>query len=163
MHNFNAELQIVDGNPYVLLPEEILKALFTQAGKSKGPIPVRGAVNQRKYQQTLVKFRGYWRLYINMKMLPDSPRRIGEVIDVSIAFDPSDRTIKPHPKFVLALEAHQEAKHVFDGLAPSLQKEIVRYIASLKNEESIDRNVQRAIGFLKGEERFVGRNSPVKR
>ncbi len=163
MHRFKAELQIIDGNPFVFVPEEMLKELFVQAEKTKGPIPVRGIVNGNHFQQTLVKFRGEWRLYINMKMLPDSPRRIGEVIALEIEYDPSDRSIEPHPKLVLALQENEEAKRVFDSLSASLQKEIVRYISYLKSEESIDKNVKRAIGFLLGKERFVGRDGPVKR
>lgn len=162
MHQFNAELRIIDGNPYVFLPEDILRELFSHAGKNKGPIPVQGTCNDVAFQQTLMKFRGAWRLYINMKMLPDSPRRIGEVLTIFIEFDPSDRTIQPHPKLVRALQANEEARRVFEGLSPSLQKEIVRYISNLKQEESIDRNVKRAINFLLGNERFVGRDSPVK-
>ena len=39
-------------------------------------------------------------------------------------------------------------------------KEIVRYIDGLKTERSIDRNVERALDFLLGKGRFVGRDRP---
>ena len=160
MHKFSATLEIIVGNPYVLLPEEILQALFAKANQNKRPIPVRGTVNGKPYQQTLVKYSSAWRLYINLKMLKDSPRRIGEIIEVGIEFDPSDRSIQPHPKFIKALSANEQAKTVFDNLSPSRQKEIVRYITNLKSEESVDRNVKRAIDFLIGNGRFVGRDKP---
>lgn len=163
MYRFQAELRIIDGNPFVFVPEGILNALFAQARKTKGPIPVRGILNEVPFQQTLVKYRGEWRLYINLKMLPNSPRRIGEFLALSIEYDPNDRRIKPHPKLVLALQENEEAQRVFERLSPSLQKEIVRYISVLKNEESIDRNVKRAIGFLLGRERFIGRDNPRQR
>jgi len=157
---FLAELEIIDGNPFVFVPEDILEEVFSQAGWSKGPIPIRGVLNERPFQQTLVRFRGAWRLYVNMQMLTDSPRRIGECITVSIAYDPSDRTINPHPKWVAALKGDEEAQRVFDGLSPSRRKEIVRYIAGLKTEESVERNVRRALDFLHGNGRFVGREAP---
>ena len=160
MYRFKAILEIIVGNPFVYLPPPILKALFEDAQQDRGPIPVRGTLNGKAYQQTLVKYSGAWRLYINMKMLKDSPRRIGEEIEVEIAFDPADRSIEPHPKFVKALAENEEAKAVFDRLSPSRQKEILRYIAQLKSEESVDRNVTRAINFLLGKERFVGRDKP---
>ena len=163
MYRFKAELRIIDGNPFVFIPEEILNELFVRAEKSKGPIPVKGLINNQPFQQTLVKFRGARRLYINMKMLPNSPRRIGEVINLSIDYDPSDRTIKPHPKLILALQENEEAQRVFERQPAYMKKEIVRYISLLKTEESVDRNVKRAIGFLLGKERFVGRDGPVKR
>ncbi len=158
--SFAAELGIIDGNPFVLLPPAVLDEVLTQAGRSKGPIPIRGTVNGRPYQQTLVRFRGAWRLYVNLQMLDDSPRRTGEVIEVTVGFDPSDRTIEPHPKLLAMLEANPAAREVFDDLAPSRRKEIVRYIDSLKTEESVDRNVQRALDFLLGKDRFVGRDEP---
>lgn len=160
MHQFNAELEIIGVNPFVFVPENILNDLFGAAGKRKGPIPVCGTVNGKKYQQTLIKYSGYWRLYINLKMLKNSPQRIGENIEVTIQFDPSDRTIKPHPKLVKALRENPDAKNVFDGLSESRKNEIVRYISFLKSEESVDRNVKRAINFLLGKERFVGRDKP---
>lgn len=76
---FTAELEIIDGNPFVPLPPDALNDVFCESGRTKGPIPVRGAIDGRPYQQTLVKFRGVWRLYVNMKMMDDSPRRIGEL------------------------------------------------------------------------------------
>lgn len=160
MLRFNAQLEIIVGNPFVFIPQDILQDLFLQAGKNKGPIPVLGTINKKPYQQTLLKYSGHWRLYINMKMLKDSPRRIGEIIEVEIDFDPSDRTIKAHPKFSHALNKNGQAKNVFNSLSPSKQKEIVRYISNLKTEESVSRNVDRAINFLLGKGRFVGRDKP---
>jgi len=160
MQKFKAKLEIIVGNPYVFIPEISLAKIFKQANKNKGTIPVRGRINGKAYQQTLLRYSGEWRLYINMKMLKDSPRRIGEIIAVEIEFDPSDRTIAPHPSFTQALAENKEAKGVFDGLSPSKQKEIVRYISNLKTEQSIVRNVERAINFLLGKERFVGRDKP---
>lgn len=53
-----------------------------------------------------------------------------------------------------------EAKKVFDSLSPSRQNEIVRYLARLKNEAVLEKNINRAINFLLGKERFVGRAKP---
>ena len=160
MHHFKAELEIIVGNPFVFVPPITLNAVFQQANQNKGPIPVRGTINGKPYQQTLVKYSGEWRLYINLRMLKNSPKRIGEIIAVEIEFDPSDRTIEPHPKLIQALANNEEAKQVFDGLTPSKQKEIVRYISNLKTEKSVEKNVRRAINFLLGKERFVGRDQP---
>lgn len=68
MEQFSARIYIIGVNPYVLLPAKTLKAIFQQAQKSKGPIPVRGTMNGAVYTQTLVKYSGKWRLYLNMPM-----------------------------------------------------------------------------------------------
>lgn len=158
MHPFTATLEKIGINPFVFVPEAILEHLFTANGKDKGPIPVQGTLNGTPYQQTLVKYRGAWRLYINTSMLKRSPERIGEVLELSISFDPSDRSIAPHPRLLQALDENPVAQAKFKSISPSLQKEIVRYISFLKSEKSIENNVNRAIGFLLGKESFIGRD-----
>jgi len=160
MQSFNAEIEIIGINPYVNLPDEVLAQLFADAQKNKGPIPVKGFVNDTPFLQRLVKLKGIWRLYINTSMLKNSPKRVGETIAVKIEFDPDERVIDHHPKLIKALSQNKEAKAVFDNLRQSLQLEIVRYIARLKSEESVDRNVARAIDFLLGKARFIGRDKP---
>ena len=160
MYKFKATIEIIGINPFVAVPERILKQIFIQAGKETGYIPVRGTVNDKAYKQTLVKYKGAWRLYINTTMLKKSPERIGEKIELSVEFDPVNRTIKPHPKLTNALKENTAAKKVFDSLPPSRKKEIVRYIANLKTPESIEKNIKRAIDFLTGSGRFIGRDTP---
>ncbi len=160
VESLRVELQIVDINPFVSLPEAVLADIFRQGGRNKSPIPVRGSINGRSYQQTLVRFRGAWRLYVNMEMLDDSPRRIGELVEVEVAYDPRERTIETHPKLAAALQENDHARKVFESLTPARRKEIIRYISNLKTDKAVNRNVDRAIGFLLGEQRFLGRDEP---
>ena len=92
-------------------------------------------------------------------MLKDSPKRIGEVIKISIAYDPAPRLIEMHPKLTSALKKNKAAKKTFDSLPPSTQKEIIRYISYLKSADAVERNVVRAIDFLLGKGNFVGRKA----
>ena len=161
MKEFTAQLEIIGINPFVFIPEQILNDIFVEAGQGKGNIPVRGTVNERPFIQTLLKYNGEWRLYINMKMLPNSPKRIGEIISIKIAYDSSDRTIEIHPKLKEALESDPEAKTIFDSLRPSMQKEIIRYISFLKSDKSIEKNINLALGFLKGKNKYLTRQ-PIK-
>jgi len=160
MHRFKATIDIIGINPFVLVPDTILRSVFATAGKDKGAIPVCGTVNKLPYKQTLVKYKGCWRLYINTAMLKDSPKKIGEIISVTITYDPADRTIPMHALLEMALKKTPAARKVFDQLSPSRQKEIVRYIASLKTEESVHRNITRVVDFLLGNGRFAGRDKP---
>jgi hypothetical protein len=157
---FKARIELIGINPFVYVPGRILEEIFRQSGKDKGHIPVCGSINRKPYKQTLVKYSGDWRLYINTTMLKDSPKRLGEIIDVAIQYDPEDRVVQPHPAFEKALRENIEAKKVFDGLPASRKKEILRYIAALKTPESLSKNIERAIGFLTGDNRFVGRDKP---
>jgi hypothetical protein len=159
MYSFNAKIQIIGINPYVLLPAAILKKLFSDAGRDKSPIPVKGELNGFAYIQTLVKYSGKWRLYLNGPMLKGADTDVGNMVKVKIAFDDKERLTPLHSKLEEALNKNKKAKQSFEKLVPYRQKEIVRYINSLKTEESVDRNIKKAIGFLTGKERFVGRDS----
>ena len=154
---FAAPIDIIGINPFVFIPAIILEKIFSQAGKDKGHIPVKGTINGNSYKQTLLRYSGEWRLYINTIMLQDSPKRIGERISVTISFDNEPRETKAPRKFITALNKDNEAKAVFNKLSPSLKKEINRYLSSLKTEGSLSRNIEKAINFLKGKEKFVGR------
>jgi hypothetical protein len=160
MQEFSATIDIIGINPFVFVPDPILSSIFEAAGRNKGPIPVKGTVNGKPFRQTLVKYSTHWRLYINLLMLEKSPQRVGESIKITIEFDGSDRSIIPHPKLDEALDKDPEAKAIFENLTPSLRKEIVRYIGNLKTEERLDRNICKAIKFLLGKERFIGRDKP---
>jgi len=82
-------------------------------------------------------------------------------VELFVEYDPEPRTIAPHPDFIRALNQHKKAKQVFEQLPPSLQKEIVRYIANLKTETSVQANIEKAIGFLTGKNKFIGRE-PIR-
>lgn len=160
MSVFKAKLEIIGINPFVFVPDEILHNLFAEAGVDKGYIPISGKVNGKDYNQTLLRYKGEWRLYINTQMLPNSPKRIGEILELSVVFDPEDRSLLPHPELEQALLENEEAKTVFDRLAPSKRKEIIRYISFLKTDDSRRKNIEKAIGFLLGKNAFMGRLKP---
>ena len=158
MLSFTSKILIISINPYVLLPAKALKAIHDAAGKSRGPIPVKGTVNGHPFRQTLVKYSGKWRLYVNMPMLKGAGSKVGDRIEVSLEVDSSDRTVPLHPALKAALAKNKKAQSAFDKLSPSRQKEINRYLAHLKSEEAVKRNIERAIRFLLGKDRFAGRN-----
>ena len=160
MPPFSAKIQIIGVNPYVLLPVPVLNEIFKQAGKDKGAIPVRGKLDGHSYIQTLVKYAGKWRLYLNTPMRKAANKEVGDRVEVNIEFDPRERTIPIPSKLLKALEDNPKAKRVFEQLSPSRQKEIARYISNLKSEAAVDKNVSRAIRFLIGGDRFVGRDKP---
>lgn len=160
MKAFTATIDIIGINPFVFVPDVTLNSIFKQAERDKGPIPVCGTIDGFTFTQTLVKYSGHWRLYINGPMLKASNKTVGDSIKITVVFDPVERPTIMHPKLKAALAKHKEASKIFDTLAPSHQKEIKRYINNLKTEASIDKNVDRAILFLLGKERFIGRDKP---
>lgn len=155
---FKAEIKIIGINPFVFVPEETLAYIFKQAGKTKGQLPIVMKIDGYEFKQTLVKYAGDWRLYLNTPMRKAAGKDLGDIATFEIEFDTEERTLSLNHKLEQALAENKKAKAVFDNLAPYLQKEIIRYIANLKTEESVEKNVKKAIGFLLGKERFIGRD-----
>ncbi|HYV91808.1 MAG TPA: YdeI/OmpD-associated family protein [Chitinophagales bacterium] len=158
MKSFSAKIFKIGVNPYVLLPASVLNELFSQSGKNKGPIPVRGTLNGKEFIQTLVKYSGKWRLYLNTPMRKAAGIDVGDIAKVRIEFDSMPRNIPMHPKLQEALTQNKKAKEAFEKLTPSRRKEIIRYLVSMKSAESVTRNVEKILHHLSGKVRFAGRD-----
>lgn len=154
---FTATLEIIGINPFVFIPKDVLAGVFEDSGRNKSPIPVKGVVNGKKFQQNLMKYLGEWRLYINLTMLKNSPKRIGETIEVMLEYDASDRSISIHPQLEQAIKDSTLATDNFEKLIPSRRHELIRYINNLKTEPSIQRNIEKIIRHLHGETDFFGK------
>ncbi|RQO40857.1 hypothetical protein DBR39_07945 [Chryseobacterium sp. KBW03] len=155
--SFTATLDIIGINPFVFVPEDILDKIFDESGRNKSPIPVKGTVNGKEFTQNLMKYLGEWRLYINLMMLKNSPKRIGEIIEVVLEYDDSDRSIPIHPQLEKSIRESALAAKNFENLIPSRRHELIRYINNLKTEASIQRNIEKIMKHLHGEIDFYGK------
>jgi hypothetical protein len=151
MIKFTSEIFMIGINPVVDPPDPVMTELFVQTGRSKGPIPVRGRLHGAPFVQTLVKYKGAWRLYINGPMLKDSGLTVGDKASIEIEFDPRPRDVPMPPKLAEALKCDPAARTAYDELPPSRRKEISRYLGSLKTAAAIDKNVERIMRHLRGE------------
>lgn len=158
INTFSTALEIIGINPFVFVPEEILNIIFEDSGKSKSPLPVKGTVNGKEFRQNLMRYLGEWRLYINTTMLKNSPKRVGEIIEIELEYDDSDRSISIHPKLDEAIKASSVAVKNFENLTPSRRHELIRYINNLKTEAGRERNIEKIIRHLHGETDFFGKN-----
>jgi uncharacterized protein YdhG (YjbR/CyaY superfamily) len=150
MKPFRAGIQIIGVNPYVSVPADRLVTLFKRAAKTRGPIAVCGQLDGHAFRQTLVKYAGAWRLYLNTPMRRAATKGVGDRVTVDLDFDPKPRLVPMPPMFKRALATNPAAKAVFEAMAPSRRKEILRYLASLKTEVSVRRNVDIVMGHLHG-------------
>ena len=152
MHTFSATVRKIDINPYVQVPDDVIRKLQQDAKKGKGPIPVRGRLQGKSFSTTVVRFRGMWRLYLNTAMRGAASVKVGDTVRIEVEFDSTPRTVPAPRKFTLALSKNRRAREAFEKLAPSRQKEILRYLNSLKRAETLERNIEKIIQSLQGEE-----------
>lgn len=151
MHTFTARVGKIDINPYVQVPDDILLKLQQDAKREKGPIPVKGTLQGKPFLANVVRYRGLWRLYLNTEMRRAADVDVGDKVTLRLQFDSSPRTVPVPREFTLAISKNKQAKEAFEKLSPSRQKEILRYLSSLKQPQSLERNIQKVIGILQGE------------
>ncbi len=150
-------------NPYVPVSAELAAQLKENWRK---PLPVLVQVNNKPEPPWHINMMpagdGSFYLYLSGEVLKASNTQVGSVVEIMLQFDTN---YKPGPAdpmpvwFSEALEQNQLAKQRWDELTPSLQKEILRYMARLKSVEAQTRNTQLAIHVLSGGKgRFLARS-----
>jgi hypothetical protein len=146
---FEAQIYKLGINPVVDPPPDVLNAISSEAGRSRGPLPVRGRLNGVEFIQTLVKYRQAWRLYINGPMLKAAGVEPGDTVRIELAFDDRPREVTVPNLFAQALAGDATADAAFRALAPPRRKEILRYLSSLKTPAALERNIVRIMEQLR--------------
>ncbi len=147
---FTATIAILGINPYVLVPKRHLKKIFITAGRDKGPIPITVGLKGKSYKQTLVRYQGDWRLYLNTPMRKTANKQVGDRLTLTIDFDPKPRVERMPSLFKIALENDKGARAAFEALTASRKKEILRYLNHLKTKKTLERSSLNIVGHLTG-------------
>jgi len=160
---FRAPIEIRGINPYVLVSAKQAARLKRNWRK---PMPVRVQVNDKLDVPWRINMMpagdGSFFLYLHGQVRKESGADVGDRVKVTVEFDdgykggPAD----PMPRrFGDELRRNAAARRGWDGLPPSRQKEILRYLGRLKSQQAQERNVQRALHVLAGgKARFMARS-----
>ena len=138
-------------NPCVVVPASIVAVLRRESGKNQS-LPVRATVRGKTFEANVMLYLGAWRLYLNGATRRAAGVDAGDRVSVGLRHDPVPRRQKVPKVFAAALARDARARKAFGALAPSRQKELLRYLNSLKREESVQRNLAKMLRYLKGQE-----------
>jgi hypothetical protein len=164
MLKFNAEIQIINGNPYVLVNAQQAERL--KSGWRK-PLPVLVKINgepkPKPWRINMMPIGdGDFYLYLHGDVRKASNTKVGDKVTVEVEFDDDYHNGPMHPMpswFRTPLYADPQARKGWDALIPSRKKEILRYFSWLKSEAARERNVKRALEVLAGKGgRFMARD-----
>jgi hypothetical protein len=143
-HTFSARVYKLGINPCVDVPKSISDA-FAQ----RGYIAVKGMLNGEPIRATLVpKGGGRHRLYLNTDMRTRAQVEVGDRVTIEVSLDTRPRVVPVPATLERALKKNRKAKAAFERLKPSRQKEILLYLNSLKQPESLARNVEKVVAQL---------------
>jgi Domain of unknown function (DUF1905)/Bacteriocin-protection, YdeI or OmpD-Associated len=157
------EIRLVGVNPYVAVSAEQATLLRPNW---RGPMPVILTINDQSDDpwrtNMMPNGQGGYLLYLHGQMRAFSGTNVGDVVTIGLCFDDDYRGGPQHPVPSWLHEALTEEALVannWHALAPSRQKEVLRYLASLKSDSAVQRNQVRLLNALRGErERFMGRD-----
>lgn len=79
--------------------------------------------------------------------------KVGDTIFLELEPDNDPRVLPVPDSFRQALEAHPQAKAIFEQMPPSHRREILSYLNYLKTPQSLERNAEKIVKFLLKKER----------
>ena len=143
-HEFSAKVYKLGINPCVDVPQRV-----SQAFAQRGYIAVKGTLNGAAIRATLVpKGNGRHRLYLNTAMRQRANVDVGDRVTIAITLDTAPRIVPVPDALAEALRKNRKAQSAFEQLTPSRQKEILLYLNSLKQQETLQRNIDKVIAQL---------------
>lgn len=161
--SFSAVIQIYNGNPYIYISPARAQKIKVDWKK---PLPVIVRINGKPDAGWLINMmpigEGDFYLYLHGDVRKAAGKDVGDKVKVEVEFDAAYKSGPMHPMpkaFRDALEKSTKAHKAWDALIPSRQKEILRYLAALKSEEAVQRNIEKAMHVLSGKGgRFMARD-----
>ncbi len=163
-HRFRARIKIRDGNPYVDVGAARARRLKPDWRR---PLPVLVRVNGEPKKKPwrinmMPAGTGAFYLYLHGDVRRASHTKVGDLVNVEVAFDAAYRNGPMHPMpkwFRVPLSRNAKALEAWHALIPSRKKEILRYFSWLKSADARERNVARALQVLSGKGgRFMARS-----
>jgi hypothetical protein len=148
---FISVIEIRGINPYVRVSAE--QAASLKKGWRK-PLPVAVQINGKPTKPWRINMMpagdGSFYLYLHETVRKASNTKPGDRVTVDLSFDRAYRSgPAPLPRwFADALAAKPKAKRSWDALIPSRQKEILRYLVSLKTPQAQARNLDKVVRML---------------
>lgn len=125
---------------YLVIPFDV-EAVF---GSKK--VPVRGLVNGYPYRSSAMRLSdGTYYMVVSKAIRDAIGATRGDSVQVTMEIDPEERTVDVPDDLNTALNAHAEARALFDKMSYSHQKEYVEWIASAKKDETRQKRITSAI------------------
>jgi hypothetical protein len=161
--SFTQTIEITGINPYVRVSAERATSLKP---KWRRPMPVlvrlNGGPRTRWRTNMMPTGDGDFLLYLHGAMRTASGTSVGDVVNVELSFDAEYRGGPTHdvPEWLRSeLDHDAVAMANWIALSPSRQKEVLRYVSTLRSADAKQRNAVQVMRVLRGEPaRYMGRD-----
>jgi hypothetical protein len=148
---------------HVDAPDDVAAALIADMRRASGTsaqarakvaapkhIPVIATVDRTSVKTTLVPAgAGRYRLTLNTALRKAGRADTGEIIGVTLTYDPNSREIDAPPEFLAAIKRNALAKKEFDRMPPGHRRQLLVYYQKAKSEKARAHAIERIIDHLR--------------
>lgn len=113
------------------IPEEVVESF----GKGKR-FPVIVTINGYSYQNTVASYEGKYAIGVSVENREKANVKVGDEVEIELVYDDKPREVEVPEDMQNELNKNQKAKEVFENLAYSHRKELVRWITEAKKVET---------------------------
>jgi hypothetical protein len=147
---FSAKIYKVGPIRFVDVPADVSRAI----GGGALHVPVVGEVDGVPLRSTLVsRGAGCHRLAIHGDIRKKLKVDAGAVVEIAMERDEESREPVLPPALVLALRNSPKAQTAFRAMTTALRRQIVRYLASVKQQSTLERRVAKFVRRLEQQTR----------
>lgn len=150
-YQFEAKIYKIGINWAVDVPHSIAQKMTPE----KGYIRIKGQINDFDFIQTLVPVKNApYRLFVNQMMMKGGKTALGETATFAVAQNhmPVEQLYAMPQVLSEALTQHH-LDDEFNKLSASRRKDIFKYLSYLKNEETIQKNINKLIVQLQNKDK----------
>lgn len=147
--SFTARIYMDRMNAVIDVPPEVTDPMV----KVKGYIRAKGTINGTPFAKNMVPVRNApYRLHVDLMMLKAAKVAVGATAKFNVEQDttPAHGPVPSMPKPLKEALRENKLENTFMTLSPSRRKEIMRYLTSLKSEETRTKHIVRLMAMLKG-------------
>jgi Bacteriocin-protection, YdeI or OmpD-Associated/Domain of unknown function (DUF1905) len=123
-------------------------AQVADVGEGKKAFPVAATINDYTWAGRVSRMGGEYLLGLNREVRTAAGVEAGDEVTVTIALDEAPRKVEVPAALAQALDADPAAKSAFDAMAYSHRKELARWIAEAKKDDTRERRVAQALQML---------------
>jgi hypothetical protein len=136
---------------------DVPEAVTDRLKKVKGYIKVKGQINGFDFRKSLVPVKDApYRLFVDLKMLKGGGAEVGKAARFELRED--KHVVKKDYPVPPMLEKTLKAKKLmtsFEELSSARKKDILKYLNSIKTEETLMKNIQKVVDQLLRKEKNV--------
>jgi len=135
----------------IIAPKQVVDFFAT-----RGRVPVRGTINGYAFRSSLMPMGGCHMMGVNKSMREGAGVKAGDTLDVMMERVLEERTVEAPAQLKRALAKHRKAQANWDKMSYSHKKEIARWIAEAKQEETRARRLAKSMEILKMGTKWTG-------